>query len=262
MRKVGKFIQGVIPMPSPTAEMDHVVYVIFANQLLCFGLAIYSFYCSVNILFRKQHLAKTPYLSASLILYFFYIFVFALSSIIYFVYFFIFWRFDTVIYDAKIFFLLGIVPFVTTLLNAPMEWILCMDRCFAVIFHLRYTQKRQTIFMGFGLVIIALIVFYYVNALRIYFPAGTTTNCRFFGCFNQSNLLPMKLAGTIISLLTAIAFAILIKFKFHTTSNIVKRINKTILIIICLSTFNELIPILIGQIYVWVRFFFPWRSTP
>ena len=241
-------------MPSPTGEMEHVVYVIFANQLLCFGLAICSFYWSVNIIFRKPHLAKTPYLSATLVFYFAYIFLFGLTSIVYFVYFFILWRFDLVIYNGKVLYLLGIVPFICTSINSPMEWVLCMDRCLAVTFHLRYTKKRQALFTVFGITVIACVTFVYADILRIYFPAGTPTACRFFGCFFQgnTNMLYIKLGGTICSLVTVIAFAFLIKFKFHTVNKNVKRINKTVLIIICLTTFTELIPILIGNTFVWV----------
>ena len=235
--------------------VEYILVLILSYDLLCLGLSMFILFCSSHLLFQKRRISSN--MSPPMKVYFYYVFGYSILSLIYYPYCLLFWRFDRVDYDARILFLFGSAPAILLSINPLMEFFLCLDRCIFICFLLKYTKSTQKLFAvisGFGtLSVIGLYVFMY----QPYFPSTSTSKCRFSSCLITSNFLALLVKGILIgmSFAATLILAIILKYKLTTTNTSAKKINKTVLIIIGVTTAIELIPYIISQCFLSVGFF-------
>ena len=234
--------------------MDYFPFILLGHQVLDFLFSALSLHFSINVLFRKSLLKKSGNISSTMTVNFVYVFIFAIASLIYHIYLFIFWRLDSIIYDGRILYVTGVIPWILMMTNSVMEFFLCIDRCLSVVFPFKYngTQKNVfTILTIFGFIGGAVIIVYFCNLVFLY-PADPVTTCRFFGCFVQANnfsMLMVKIIFILSNLVVALTLALLIKFVFKTNNASIKHMNNTVLIMVICTTFIELIPFVVAQIF-------------
>ena len=123
--------------------MSHVPYVALGNHLLDLSFTTVAMWITVKVLFRtKTAVIKTSNISPTITVFYWYIFLRSLWSFINFAYLLGWFRLNTILYDARVLYILGMFPgiFVTT--NSLVELFLCLDRCLYIIFPLQYSKSH------------------------------------------------------------------------------------------------------------------------
>ena len=238
-----------------------MVYIAFVNlfhTICCFAFSCLSLFFSGNALLRKNVLKKSASISPTLVVYFIFILIWAILMFVYTAYLITKWGPDGGSYNAYILYFAGFGPSISLTANSIAESFLCIERSISLLFPLRYTAKQQMLFAwltAFGIFLITLITFF-MNRYTEGFPAVAETPCQHFACLlGDRYLFYVKISLNIVNIFFAIILAILIKKTLTTSNKKTKVINRTMVILISLTTTIELVPFFIGQIFLSVNFF-------
>jgi hypothetical protein len=221
---------------------------------------IISFFIQTLIIIKCFYIIKCKSvianLSATLILYFYYLFFTSISLGGYNIYAIIFWRPTETEHNAKILYFVGLISWILLVSNPIFEFCLCIERCFAIYFPVFYNQRLQH-FMHFISVfcfVFYVILFIFLNGI-LKLPKEKITSCPFFECiFYQTierDAIELKIIFSAIDVISAVLLLFLLKFKFKKNGNSEeKSLNKTVFIIIFATTAFEVTPNFIDYILI------------
>ena len=236
--------------------MEIVTGAILLETLIQLLAAIITIYFSINILLRKRLYKQTKATSSTIIIYLYYQLIWGLFTVILDAYTIVLWRPETILYHQKVLYAIGFPSYMLTLLNTVIESFLGLDRCLCIIFPTRYKQTLKPIFgvitiIGFAIYTILMIL---MNKFMDTFWRDLTIPCRFFGCIILQNPIAsvyfLKLATIIANAIIAVVLVGLLKYYMSSiSSKSNKRIHKTIIFVIASTTFFELFPNILGNIF-------------
>ena len=115
-----------------------------------------------------------------------------------------------------------------------------------------YTKKVQFLFLLIFLSGILLLVCLFTSEFLQSYPTTSDTNCIFFPCFIKSfyYVYFIKSINVFFGIFSSIFLLVLIKFKLKSDTTVVKRISKTLLKNMILTTTTDIIPYSITLIYL------------
>lgn len=226
-------------------------YVNLGHNVVNFVLGTISLYCTVNMLFRNSIFKNTTKISLTITVYLAFIFCWALVTVSHFAYMLILWRPGGGTYDAYIMYFTGIADFLFLTTNSFVDVFLCTERGIAILFPFYFAKSGNVHFAIITMIAIlaSFCLIGYINDFSGIFPSNSFTLCQFFGCLLTKSLYLVKLIFNGINIILAIILSFLIKFKLKTNSKNIRRMSKTVAILLATSTVIEFIPIAVGQIF-------------
>ena len=243
--------------------MAFFAYLIFGYNLISAVLTLISIALSYYGLQHQRKLSKKDHGAAPIITVFFgFMLIYSISWLLYVGYLLLLWRPDENLYNVQIFWAVSMLRACLSYITAVMETFLAIDRCLTIIFPTKYGKTLKKYFSFFTTIMLILIfafVIWITRTLESY-PTFTSTQCLYIDCLNQSlkrkYTYETKCVLVGINQLSGIALFLLFKFynKNNTTASM-KRINKTLLIIIFSSLLFDFAPIFLNQILSMVSFF-------
>ena len=238
--------------------MEQKVYLL--HFLIILFLSLLSLKFSFQILSQKILLKKTFNLSPLIIVYFVLIFIQSLTSLAYYMYSIILWRPDSVVYDSRILLILGLTCAFFLFLHPIVEILLCIDRCITVAIPFRYGPRGKMIYMGIALALLTIIsaaVLFQVYSINT-FPENAETTCRVYYCLgfflSQKYSMIVRISMACISVFCCLMLAFLLKKNLN-NNTAMRRVNRTVLIMIIASVCLDFCPNVIGQIFQSVSVF-------
>ena len=236
--------------------------IILFHDVFALGIAIASIILSIQSL-RISLQRKVLKISPILTVHFCHTLLWSLSTLVSSAYLIIFWRFDSVIYDARILYLTGLFS-VSFLFSITIIYsFLCIDRCLSILFPLGYGIKWKTNYAVFTAIFpfsTLCLILWIKQSFNNNIPAVSQTECRNFACLAErdgtnSILTTIRIVMAVINISLAASLLLIIKNNIKIKNGFMKRVNKTVIWIIIFTIIFDFIPSLIGKLFVQVQQF-------
>ena len=238
--------------------MATALIITLAQEIFCLLLSCLSLWCALIMILRNKALTKTKQFSPIMKIYFVYIFVFSFATIFHQGYLVFYWSSEESKYDARIIFVVGIVPWVILCVNSIVEFFLCFERCLIIIFPILYSddKKRKYAILALTVIFFVIISLIYVNKVVDAYPSQPETLCRFISCIikNTDYSVYLRMFSVVLNVLIAAWLLLLIKCSLKAKNEKTKRMNKTVLFMTTFNIVFELVPIVSSQVFVLVSF--------
>uniref|UniRef100_A0AC35F1M2 Uncharacterized protein n=1 Tax=Panagrolaimus sp. PS1159 TaxID=55785 RepID=A0AC35F1M2_9BILA len=226
-------------------------YIVLFQLIISVFIQTFMVFKCFYIIKRKSVIAN---FSATLILYFYYLFLTSISLGGCNIYAIIVWRPSETEQNATILYFGGIISWILLVSNPIFEFCLCIERCFAIYFPVFYNQRLQHFMHFISIFCFAffVILFIFLNGI-LKLPKEKNTSCPFFECiFYQTierDAIELKIILSAIDVSSAVLLLFLLKFKFKNNGNSEeKSLNKTVYLIILATTAFEVTPNFIDYI--------------
>ena len=258
---VFKLTQLVLTKTSFRADMNWYPYIVLSNNVITFILSVAALYYSIKVLFKKVLLFKILKFSPIVSIFFIYGLTFSIVTVLYCLFLFIFWRPDSVIYEARELYVHGLVTGKLVSLNPVLGAFLCIDRCATILAPTKYDEKFKKIhtFICVICVVGILGISIWMTLSLNPFPQSSQTNCMFYGCFLTPVVLwqtqTQKIVTTCVNMAGCGLLFILLTFYLKNCSSVTLRINRTVILILLLTTVCDFSPSIISNIFQSVGFY-------
>ena len=234
----------------------------FALVVLLQNLLIATFQATVfykaTFMFRVKRFRQNA--SPVLMIIFCYFTVVSFLMLIYVTYILIHWRPHEILYNGRVLYLIGLIPWTLLISNPIFEFALCIERCLIILFphkYFNFWKKPMCVGVCVSTAII-LVTNLWLNDF-IWLPENGPTECRYFSCVITP--IPPKFMNTykiVIAVaegVAAVFLLYLVKCKTISISKKVKRKSVAILAIIVSTIVFEITPNVMDSIYFSVSFF-------
>ena len=214
-------------------------------------------------MFKSKQLRANS--TPTFILFFSYLTLVSVTAIPYCLYVIAFWRPDEIIYQEKVMYLVGIVPWILVISNPIFQFGLCLERCFIVAFPYRYLHKWKRTMCIFVLTF-SLFVMSLVMWLDGFFwlPPDSEPACQYFSCvisaLSQKYITVYKISIAVLEFIVALILGALIKQKTKSTKSKTK--NIVILVVVATTVICELTPNIIDTIVQNISFSNTFLTSP
>ena len=242
---------------------EYSAYVTLANTVITMLLSITSLRFSLRVLFYKTFRMESQKLSPVITVYFGFLSFWCTAIVIDGIHFLIFWRPNMLIYNGTLLYFFGIFPWFCLYVNPMVELFLCLDRCLAITFPLQF-NKRAKAFLAFLLILtlpLTIVAGFDINLLIDMASDESIETCQSFTCVilmhRRLYSMELRLGITVINMVSGLLLFWLLKFYRKLSSNKMKNVCKTVLIILGTAVVLDVLPTIMAQYFPDVSFICP-----